>query len=111
MRLPLNPREIDQDLVDAYLARRILDHLIGLKSLLSLRLFPRQNLLEESNHQHSKCARRRSRSSYSEKFWPFESTFDFNGTAFKANLNSILERNISKEPLKNELEVEQVEKN
>ena len=26
-----SPREIDQDLVDAYLARRILDHLIGFK--------------------------------------------------------------------------------
>ena len=26
-----NPREIDQDLVDAYLTRRILDHLIGFK--------------------------------------------------------------------------------
>ena len=109
-----SPREIDQDLVDAYLARRILDHLIGFK--VSPLLWRHISRAKSAGRVQSPtlriiCEKEDQRDLHiPEEFWPFESTFDFNGTAFKANLNSILERNISKEPLKNELEVEQVEK-
>ena len=44
-----SPREIDQDLVDAYLARRILDHLIGLSFSSTVETYIELNLLEEFN--------------------------------------------------------------
>ena len=40
-----------------------------------------------------------------EEYWPFESSFDFLGTSFEAKLTQISERNVNKEPLKNEGEV------
>ena len=40
-----------------------------------------------------------------EEYWPFESSFDYLGTSFEAKLSQVSDRNITKNPLKNELEV------
>ena len=108
-----SPREIDQDLVDAYLARRILDHLIGFK--VSPLLWRHISRAKSAGRVQSPtlriiCEKEDQRDLHiPEEYWPFESTFDYKGTTFQANLTSILDRNIGKDPLKNEMEVNQVD--
>ena len=107
-----SPREIDQDLVDAYLARRILDHLIGFK--VSPLLWRHISRAKSAGRVQSPtlriiCEKEDQRDLHSpEEYWPFESTFDYKGTVFKAKLTSILDRNVNKDLLKNEDEVNQV---
>ena len=104
-----SPREIDQDLVDAYLTRRILDHLIGFK--VSPLLWRHVSRAKSAGRVQSPtlrilCEKEDERDLHiPEEYWPFESSFDFAGTSFEAKLTQISERSINKEPLKDELEV------
>ena len=104
-----SPRAIDQDLVDAYLTRRILDHLIGFK--VSPLLWRHVSRAKSAGRVQSPtlrllCEKEDQRDSHiPEEYWPFESSFDFLGTSFDAKLTQIYERNINKEPLQNEMEV------
>ncbi len=104
-----SPREIDQDLVDAYLTRRILDHLIGFK--VSPLLWRHVSRAKSAGRVQSPtlrilCEKEDERDLHiPEEYWPFESSFDFLGTAFEAKLTQISERSINKEPLKDEGEV------
>ena len=104
-----SPRAIDQDLVDAYLTRRILDHLIGFK--VSPLLWRHVSRAKSAGRVQSPalrllCEKEDQRDLHiPEEYWPFESSFDFFGTSFDAKLTQIYERNINKEPLQNEIEV------
>ena len=104
-----SPREIDQDLVDAYLTRRILDHLIGFK--VSPLLWRHVSRAKSAGRVQSPtlrilCEKEDERDLHiPEEYWPFQSSFDFLGTAFEAKLTQISERSINKEPLKDEGEV------
>ena len=104
-----SPREIDQDLVDAYLTRRILDHLIGFK--VSPLLWRHVSRAKSAGRVQSPtlrilCEKEDQRDLHvPEEYWPFESTFDYLGTCFEAKLTQIFERNISKEPLEDEQKV------
>ncbi len=104
-----SPREIDQDLVDAYLTRRILDHLIGFK--VSPLLWRHVSRAKSAGRVQSPtlrllCEKEDQRDLHvPEEYWPFESSFDFLGTSFDAKLTQILERKVNKEPLKDEQEV------
>ncbi len=104
-----SPREIDQDLVDAYLTRRILDHLIGFK--VSPLLWRHVSRAKSAGRVQSPtlrilCEKEDERDLHvPEEYWPFESSFDFFGTSFEAKITQISERSINKDPLKNEKEV------
>ena len=104
-----SPREIDQDLVDAYLTRRILDHLIGFK--VSPLLWRHVSRAKSAGRVQSPtlrilCEKEDQRDLHiSEEYWPFESSFDYLGASFNANITKIYDRNISKNPLKDEAEV------
>ena len=104
-----SPREIDRDLVDAYLTRRILDHLIGFK--VSPLLWRHVSRAKSAGRVQSPtlrilCEKEDERDLHiPEEYWPFESSFDFLGTSIEAKLTQISERNINKEPLKDEVEV------
>ncbi len=108
-----SPRDIDQDLVDAYLTRRILDHLIGFK--VSPLLWRHVSRAKSAGRVQSPtlrilCEKEDQRDVHiPEEYWPFESSFDYLGTSFEANLSRIIDRNISKDPLNHELEVNRVE--
>ena len=107
-----SPREIDKDLVDAYLTRRILDHLIGFK--VSPLLWRHVSRAKSAGRVQSPtlrllCEKEDQRDLHiPEEYWPFESSFDFLGTSIDAKLTQIFERNVNKEPLKNEMEVNNV---
>ena len=104
-----SPREIDKDLVDAYLTRRILDHLIGFK--VSPLLWRHVSRAKSAGRVQSPtlrilCEKEDERDLHIPKeYWPFESIFDFLGTSIDAKLTQISDRSISKEPLKDEVEV------
>ena len=104
-----SPREIDRDLVDAYLTRRILDHLIGFK--VSPLLWRHVSRAKSAGRVQSPtlrilCEKEDERDLHMpEEYWPFESSFDFLGTSFEAKLTQISERSINKEPLRDEQEV------
>ena len=104
-----SPREIDKDLVDAYLTRRILDHLIGFK--VSPLLWRHVSRAKSAGRVQSPtlrilCEKEDERDLHIPKeYWPFESSFDFLGTLIDAKLTQISDRSISKEPLKDEEEV------
>ena len=104
-----SPRKIDRDLVDAYLTRRILDHLIGFK--VSPLLWRHVSRAKSAGRVQSPtlrilCEKEDERDLHvPEEYWPFESSFDFLGTSFEAKLTQILQRSINKEPLKDEQEV------
>jgi DNA topoisomerase I len=104
-----SPREIDKDLVDAYLARRILDHLIGFK--VSPLLWRHVSRAKSAGRVQSPtlrilCEKEDQRDLHNpEEYWPFESSFDYLGNTFEAKLSKISERNIAKNPLKTESEV------
>ena len=104
-----SPREIDKDLVDAYLTRRILDHLIGFK--VSPLLWRHVSRAKSAGRVQSPtlrilCEKEDERDLHIPKeYWPFESSFDFLGISIDAKLTQISDRSISKEPLKDEVEV------
>ena len=104
-----SPRDIDQDLVDAYLTRRILDHLIGFK--VSPLLWRHVSRAKSAGRVQSPtlrilCEKEDQRDLHiPEEYWPFESCFDYLGSSFNANITKIHGRSILKSPLKNEDEV------
>ena len=108
-----SPRHIDQDLVDAYIARRILDHLIGFK--VSHLLWRHISRAKSAGRVQSPtlrilCEKEDERDLHvPEEYWPFESTFDYLGTPFEAKLTQISDRSINKNPLKDEQEVNEKE--
>ncbi len=107
-----SPREIDKDLVDAYLARRILDHLIGFK--VSPLLWRHISRAKSAGRVQSPtlrilCEKEDQRDLHiPQEYWPFESTFDYRGTTFEANLVQISDRNISKNPIGDEIEISEI---
>ena len=107
-----SPREIDQDLVDAYLTRRILDHLIGFK--VSPLLWRHVSRAKSAGRVQSPtlriiCEKEDQRDLHeAQEYWPLESTFEFLGTSFDAKLSQIDDRNITKFPLNSEAEVKKV---
>ena len=104
-----SPRDIDRDLVDAYLTRRILDHLIGFK--VSPLLWRHVSRAKSAGRVQSPtlrilCEKEDERDLHvPEEYWPFESSFDYLGTSFEAKLTQISERSINKQPLRDEQEV------
>ncbi len=85
-----NPREIDQFLVDAYLARRVLDHLIGFKvSPLLWRHVPRAKSAGrvQSPTLRMICAREDEIDAFCpEEFWPIKVDFKTEDYIFSSDL-------------------------
>ena len=107
-----SPRIIDKNLVDAYLTRRILDHLIGFK--VSPLLWRHISRAKSAGRVQSPtlrilCEKEDERDLHVPKeYWTFESIFNFENSCIEANLIQIPERNVNKNPLKSEIEVNEV---
>ena len=107
-----NPREIDQNLVDAYLTRRILDHLIGFK--VSPFLWRHVSRAKSAGRVQSPslriiCEREDLRDAHvSEEYWPIKAKFKFSDFELDADLIEANGINTSKKPLNNEKEVNEV---
>ena len=107
-----NPRTIDQDLVDAYLTRRILDHLIGFK--VSPLLWRHVSRAKSAGRVQSPtlriiCEKEDERDAHvARELWPLKATFTFEESKFNADLVSIDDRNLTKDPLNSEDEVRKV---
>ena len=105
-RLLKIPREIDQNLVDAYLARRILDHLIGFK--VSPFLWRHISRAKSAGRVQSPslrivCEKEDEIDAFvPEEYWPFKGTFNFNEFKVEANLTSINGEKIDKKRIENE---------
>ena len=103
-----SPRDIDYNLVNAYLARRILDHLIGFK--VSPLLWRHVSRAKSAGRVQSPtlriiCEKENERDQHiPDEYWPFLATFDYQGSSFEATLNKISDINIKK-GLKDEEEV------
>ena len=101
-----NPREIDQNLVDAYLTRRILDHLIGFK--VSPFLWRHVSRAKSAGRVQSPslriiCEREDERDAHiSEEYWPIKAKFTFNDLELDADLIELSGANLTKEPLNHE---------
>ncbi len=103
-----NPRNIDQFLVEAYLARRILDHLIGFKvSPLLWRHVPRAKSAGrvQSPTLRMICAREDEIDAFSpEEFWPLKVDFKTEDCSFSSDLIRYNEEDLKKAPIKTEEE-------
>ena len=101
-----SPREIDQDLVDAYLARRILDHLIGFKvSPLVWRHAPPAKSAGrvQSPSLRIICERETERDKHiKEEYWPISSKFTFKEFTFEAELVKSNDSDLKKTPVSSE---------
>ena len=101
-----NPREIDQNLVDAYLTRRILDHLIGFK--VSPFLWRHVSRAKSAGRVQSPslriiCEREDERDAHvAEEYWPIKAKFKFNDLELDADLIETNGVNLNKEPLNQE---------
>ena len=101
-----NPREIDQNLVDAYLTRRILDHLIGFK--VSPFLWRHVSRAKSAGRVQSPslriiCEREDERDAHiAEEYWPIKAKFKFNDLELDADLIEANGANLTKEPLNHE---------
>ena len=108
-----SPREIDQDLVDAYLARRILDHLIGFKvSPLVWRHAPPAKSAGrvQSPSLRIICERETERDKHiKEEYWPITSKFEYNNFIFDAELIKCNEEDLKKNPIPSEKDVREIE--
>ena len=108
-----SPREIDQDLVDAYLARRILDHLIGFKvSPLVWRHAPPAKSAGrvQSPSLRIICERETERDKHiKEEYWPISSKFEYNDFIFDAELIKRNEEDLKKNPISSEKDVREIE--
>ena len=103
-----NPRDIDQFLVDAYLARRILDHLIGFKvSPLLWRHVPRAKSAGrvQSPTLRMICAREDEIDAFCpEEFWPIKVDFKTEDCTFSSDLLTHNGEDLKKVPINNERE-------
>ena len=101
-----SPREIDQDLVDAYLARRILDHLIGFKvSPLVWRHAPPAKSAGrvQSPSLRIICERETERDKHiKEEYWPVSSKFNYEDFIFDADLVTLNKEDLKKNPISTE---------
>ncbi len=101
-----NPRDIDQFLVEAYLARRILDHLIGFKvSPLLWRHVPRAKSAGrvQSPTLRIICSREDEIDAFCpEEFWPIKVDFKTKDCTFTSDLIRQNEEDIKKAPIKSE---------
>ena len=101
-----NPREIDQNLVDAYLTRRILDHLIGFK--VSPFLWRHVSRAKSAGRVQSPslriiCEREDERDAHvAKEYWPIKAKFKFNDLELDADLIEANGVNVTKEPLNQE---------
>ena len=107
-----SPREIDQDLVDAYLARRILDHLIGFKvSPLVWRHAPPAKSAGrvQSPSLRIICERETERDKHiKEEYWPISTKFDFEDFIFDAELIKMDDIDLKKNPISSETEMQNI---
>ncbi len=103
-----NPREIDQFLVDAYLARRVLDHLIGFKvSPLLWRHVPRAKSAGrvQSPTLRIICDREDEIDAFCpEEFWPIKVDFKTEDHIFNSDLVRFNGNDLKKIPIKSEQE-------
>ncbi len=101
-----NPRDIDQFLVEAYLARRILDHLIGFKvSPLLWRHVPRAKSAGrvQSPTLRIICSREDEIDAFCpEEFWPIKVDFKTKDCTFTSDLIRQNEEDVKKAPIKSE---------
>mgnify|MGYP006240021991 FL=1 len=110
-----NPREIDQNLVDAYLTRRVLDHLIGFK--VSPFLWRHVSRAKSAGRVQSPslriiCEREDERDAHiAEEYWPIKARFRFNDFELDADLVEANGINTQKNPLNNERDVKDLIKN
>ena len=107
-----NPREIDQNLVDAYLARRILDHLIGFK--VSPFLWRHISRAKSAGRVQSPslrivCEKEDEIDAFiPEEYWPFKGDFKFNEFEVEANLTSIDGEKTDKKRITNEEDADSI---
>ena len=103
-----NPRDIDQFLVDAYLARRVLDHLIGFKvSPLLWRHVPRAKSAGrvQSPTLRMICAREDEIDAFCpEEFWPIKVDFKTEECTFSSDLIRFNGEDLKKAPINTERE-------
>ncbi len=101
-----NPRNIDQFLVEAYLARRVLDHLIGFKvSPLLWRHVPRAKSAGrvQSPTLRMICAREDEIDAFCpEEFWPIKVDFKTKECSFSSDLIRINGEDLKKMPINSE---------
>ena len=101
-----NPRTIDKNLVDAYLARRVLDHLIGFK--VSPFLWRHISRAKSAGRVQSPslriiCEREDERDAHiPEEFWPVKAKFKFEEVEFAADLVSLDKISLNQSPVNNE---------
>ena len=103
-----NPRDIDKFLVEAYLARRVLDHLIGFKvSPLLWRHVPRAKSAGrvQSPTLRMICAREDEIDAFCpEEFWPLKVDFKTEDCTFSSDLLTHNGEDLKKVPINNERE-------
>ena len=107
-----SPRKIDQDLVDAYLTRRILDHLIGFK--VSPLLWRHVSRAKSAGRVQSPalrivCEREDERDAHvAKEHWPISAVFSFEDAEFEADLVQVDETNLNTNPIDNEESVKEI---
>ncbi len=107
-----NPRDIDQFLVEAYLARRVLDHLIGFKvSPLLWRHVPRAKSAGrvQSPTLRMICAREDEIDAFCpEEFWPLKVDFKTKDCTFSSDLIKNNGEDLKKAPINSEDEAKKL---
>lgn len=109
-----NPRELDSNLVNAYLARRILDYLVGFS--LSPVLWRKMPGAKSAGRVQSVALRLiverelEIQSFKAEEYWSLSNTFTSNNGEFVSNLTHIDGKKLEKLDIKNEKEAEDIRK-
>ena len=109
-----NPREIDNNLVDAYMVRRILDYLIGFG--ISPLLW-KKNLGKSAGRVQSVAVRlvvdreKEIESFKATEYWSIDANCNFNKTEFGANLVNFNGKKIDKMTIENKSMVDEILKN